>query len=496
MAHFNNPVIKRILKKYMAQSAINYAKNILYWDLETYMPKDSLKSRGIVNSELSLIYQKLFLSNEFKNLISKANKIDDLNEYEKGIVRNLNRNLKLMSLPSKFIKAESILGMKAHGAWLEARQKSNFKIFAPYLADIIEMQKDKAEKLGYDDQPYDALLDIHEEGMSTAKLDKIFYYLLPRLRKISNSIEQDSMFLKNQRLEHIHYNKVRMKKLNEDLLKFIGMDFNKFRIDISVHPMTVDADLNDVRITTRYEGVDFKKSMFFTIHEAGHAIYSLQEDSELNMTPLQKSPPLGIHESQSRFLENMIGRSKEFVHAIMPMLKHNLIFLKNYSEKDIYFYFNHIQKGQIRVNADELNYNFHIALRYELEKMMVNETANVNELPEIWNSKMSKYLGLLPRNDSEGILQDPQWISRFGYFPDYTLGNILAAMILYHARRDIKDFDEGIRSGNFKDIKEYLRNKIHRFGNTYAPEKLLNNSFGEYYNPKYLVQYLEEKYIQ
>ncbi len=494
MIKFENPVIKQLLDEYKPLYGLDHALSIMGWDLWTYMPRGGTESRGQATSQILLVYRRFFLEDKFKSLVLKAKEIEGLNDFEKGVVRSLNRELKIMDLPSELLEREAMAKTKALTAWESARKKSDFKMFSPHLDSIIEIEREKAEKLGYEEHPYNALIDRYEEGMNVKKLDGVFSTLVPKLKKILDGLEKNSPFEHESELDSAGYDKERMKIVNEELLKTMGFDFNKFRMDVSAHPFTIMVGPGDVRITTKYEGGGFKRSIFPTIHEAGHATYNLAIDPTLGGTPIFSGASLGIHESQSRFFENMIGRSKEFTQLIMPILKGNLG-LQGYDENDIYYYFNNVKRGFIRMEADELTYNFHIALRYDLEKSIMEGKVNTNELPELWNSKMEEYLGISPKSDSEGILQDVHWTSGFGYFPTYALGNIVSGIVLYWARKEIKDFGMLIGSGKLQPIKEWLMAKIHRFGGTYSPSELLKRSFNEDYNPEYLISYLEEKYL-
>ncbi len=268
------------------------------------------------------------------------------------------------------------------------------------------------------------------------------------------------------------------------------------RIDISPHPFTTEFGIKDVRITTRYEGYDFKRALLGAIHEFGHALYELQQDERLMYTPIAGGASLGVHESQSRFWENIIGRSKEFITFIYPILKKHLTLIKGYDIEDIFKYFNVVRPSYIRVEADEVTYNFHIILRFELEKLMINESVNASDLPELWNERMDELLGLRPRSYKEGILQDIHWAhGTIGYFPTYTLGTLLSAQIRNNIIKDMPDLYVSISKGEFEPIKEWLRNKIHRYGSIYPPKKLIMKALGEWINPDYFITYLREKYL-
>jgi carboxypeptidase Taq len=296
-------------------------------------------------------------------------------------------------------------------------------------------------------------------------------------------------------LESVTYDEAAMKRVNLEALKLLGMPEQKFRMDVSTHPFTTSLSIEDVRITTRYEGKDFKESLYSTIHESGHAIYSLQTDPSLDYTPLARASSLGFDESQSRFWENIIGRSKEFTQLFYPTLKENLPFVSDYSESEIYRYFCAVKPSPIRVDADELTYNFHIVLRYEIEKKLIGGEIQVSEAPAIWNELMEKYVGIRPKDDAQGILQDVHWsLGSFGYFPTYSLGNVIGGMFLNRIKKDMDPRDV-VRKGELGRIKAWLKEKLHWSGATYSPKELQKRLFGEEYNPEWLVKYLEEKYL-
>jgi carboxypeptidase Taq len=497
MEKFENQKIKALLDLYKPLYALNHASALLGWDTEVYMPPAGVTARGIADSQLSLLYQKTFLSGSFRQALEDAGKQKDLNDYESGVVRVLNRESKVMELPPRLIEEESLVSTTGFKAWEAAKEKSDFKIFQPYLEKIVEIDREKADKLGYSGSPYNALLDLYEEGVTVNDIDAIFSELIPKLKTILGKVVDAGVFTKESKLSSIAYDVSAAKAVNEEIVKImIGPYRDRFRLDVSTHPFTTDMDVNDARSTTRYEGIDFKSTLYSTMHESGHAIYMLQTDPVLDITPLSGGASTGIHESQSRFFENVIGRSREFTHAITPMLKGKFSFLNGYSEDDIYFYFNQVKPGFIRVDADELTYNFHIALRYDLERQLMEGKANVNELPELWNSKMEEYLGIRPRNDGEGVLQDVHWSSGLGYFPTYSLGNIVAALIGNKIRTEYGNLNSDVSSANFIPLKAWLGEKIHKFSSVYPPKELLRRSFGEGYNPGYLIDYLEDKFTK
>jgi len=469
------------------------------WDFETYMPTSGTEERGMADSQLHILHKNLLLNKDFVGLVESAKKLDGLSDLEKGIVRVLNREItKQIKIPNELTQAESLERIRGNMVWREARQKSDFMMYAPHLKKMIEIKRQIAEKIGYEKHPYDALLDSFEEDLTVDDLDKVFGELTPRIQKILKKlVDLGSPFCKESKLAKSKYDIQSVDKLNHDILTLLQYDRKRFRMDVSTHPFTETMGLNDVRITTRYEGTDFKKSISSTIHEAGHALYDLQCDQSLSVTPLEGGSSLALHESQSRFWENIVGRSLSFVQLIAPMIRKQVNFANQVSDHELYLYFNNVKADYIRVDADEVTYNLHIALRYEIEKKIFGDELSVSEIPEYWNDRMEQLLGVRPTNDSQGVLQDTHWSSGlFGYFPTYTLGNLVSAIIASKMRKDLEDYEKDIKRGDFQPIREWLRLKIHQHGSSYAPKVLLKNTLNEGYNPDYFVTYIETKYLE
>ncbi len=487
-----DPVIQQILDRYRRIWALGHAQLLMGWDLETYMPEEGVKARSEASAELSLLRQELILS--LKDLVEKADKREGLDDLEKGIVRVLKRSIKFYSaIPPDLLRELDRITSEAPVVWREAKRSSDYPKFRPYLAKIVDLERQVAEKLGYEGHPYNALLDLYEEGFTVREADSIFSTLIPGLKSTFDKVAERGYFPSSHPLEEFQYEVESMAKVNQEVLKLLDMPKGRFRMDVSAHPFTEGISVDDVRITTRYEGKDFRATLFSVIHESGHAIYELQIDRSLEMTPVGGGVSMGIHESQSRFWENVIGRSREFVFLIYPTLKEHLTFLEGYGEEDVYKYFNIVKPSPIRVDADEVTYNFHIALRYEIEKGLIGGSTDVSDLPSMWNDYMDKYLHYRPRNDGEGVLQDIHWSQgSFGYFPTYTLGNVVAALIRSH----LPNLRDLVRERRFTEIKEFLREKIHKYGSIYPPKELLRRSFGEVYNPAHLLSYLSDKYLR
>ena len=491
---FHDPLIMDIVEKYKPLWALDSVGSLLEWDMETYMPLGSSEQRGVAVAQTQLLRQEGML--QLLDLITRAEMSKGLNDSEAGFVRVLRRDLDYYTkVPPKLL--EDILRTATEGTvvWREARKKSDFSMFKPYLEKMVDLKREEAEKLGYEGHPYNALMDRFEEGITTNDVDRIFAPLGSDLKGILAKVVSEGEFPSAHPLEGIRYEETAMKRVNDDALKLLQMPEKTFRMDVSTHPFTTSMSVEDVRITTRYEGKDFKASLFSTVHESGHAIYELQIDPSLDYTPLSRATSLGVHESQSRFWENFIGRSREFVKGIYPSLKSNLPFVAQYNEDEIYRYINSVKPSLIRTDADEVTYNFHIMLRYELEKKLIGGELEVTEAPEVWRDLMEKYVGVRPRNDAEGILQDVHWSGgMIGYFATYSLGNVIAGMFYNRIQKDL-DLKTSVANAQLGRIKDWLREKLHNYGATYSPKDIQKRIFGETYNPQWLIKYLQEKYL-
>ena len=493
-----NPVMSQILDAYRPIWSINHAASLMGWDFETYMPRKGTEERGVADSQLQLLHKELLLSKDFVDLVESGKKQKGLTDVEKGIIRVLDRDItKETKIPKELTEAESLERIRGNMVWRQAREKSDFMMYEPHLRNMIEIKKKIAEKIGYEMHPYNALLDTFEEELTVDDLDKVFGVLTPKIQKILKKlVDSGSPYCKESNLGKSKYDVKEVDKLNRDILALLQYDMERFRMDVSTHPFTEAMGLNDVRITTRYEGTDFKRSIFSTIHEAGHALYNLQCDQSLSVTPVEGGSSLALHESQSRFWENIVGRSRPFVQLIAPLIRKQVSFANTATDDELYLYFNNVKPDYIRVDADEVTYNLHIAIRYEIEKKIFGDELNVSEIPEFWSDRMEQLLGVRPADDSKGVLQDTHWSSGlFGYFPTYTLGNLVSAIIAENMRKELNDYEEDISKGNFMPIREWLRLKVHQHGSVYAPKVLLKQAFNEDYNPDYFVTYIETKYL-
>ncbi len=487
MFKIENKTVKSILKQYKPLWAMGHACSLMGWDAETYMPDAGINDRGEAEGVFAKMSQKMLLRQSMRKKVKKAAK-EKLNITEKGIIREMKRDIEIIEkLPPKFVEKFAKLTTKARIHWRNAKQKNKYSIFQKHLQEIIEMNKQKAEYIGYEKHPYNALLDLYEEGLNVKEMDKIFDSIRNPLKQIIKKVQNSKKFMKKHPIEDEKIDITKMDKLNHAVLKKFGFDLKRGRLDISAHPFTQEVSLNDVRITTWYPKTDFKRSLTSTIHEFGHATYEMQISETLARTPVGGGVSMGVHESQSRFWENIIGRSKGFINNNFDLFKKYLDFLKKYNSNDVYRYFNLIIPSLVRVEADEVTYNFHIMLRYELEKAMLEGKIKVKELPAIWNQKMHEYLNVKPTKDSEGVLQDIHWsMGSIGYFPTYTIGTVLAAQIGHKIGKTM------IEKEKYPEIKTWLREKIHQYGSIYTPKELVKKSLGGI-NAEYFLKHVKEK---
>ncbi|MEM2628351.1 MAG: carboxypeptidase M32 [Acidilobaceae archaeon] len=493
---FEDKRVVEVLEKYRALWSIEHALSLMGWDSETYMPSEGVRGRSIASAELVLLHRRLLLDN-IAPIVEKLVDSETLNLYEKAIVRVLWREVeKIRKVPERIHYELAKLRVEASKVWRNARPKGEFNVFKPYLIRIFELKREEAEHLGYYDHPYDALLDLYEEGLRDKDVKAIFSSIVPTIKRVLERVLGEGYYPRAHMLENIEYDVGELERVNREILNILGFPWSKGRLDVSAHPFTTGLSIWDVRITTRYEGRDFRRSMFAVIHEFGHALYDLQVDEKFAMTPLEGGVSLGVHESQSRFWENIIGRSLAFTNIVKPIIDKHLKFTRDLDIEEIYKYFNIVRPSLIRVDSDEVTYNLHIYLRYSLERMIVGGEIRIDDLPEIWDDMMEELLGIRPSNPSEGVMQDIHWsITAIGYFPTYTIGNLLAAQIKATLDREVGKLSQLIESSMFDSIRSFLRGKIHIYGKLYPPKDLIVKSLGEPLNPEYFNKYLEDKYV-
>jgi carboxypeptidase Taq len=491
-------VEKEFLEYVKKMVHVNEAIGLMYWDLRTGAPKKGVEQRSEVIGTLSSDVFAMSTSDEMKNFIEELSKPavhDTLSDVAKKtleeVKKDFERNAKIP--PAEF-KEYVILQSKAENVWEEAKNNSDFSLFQPYLEKLVEFNKKFIEYWGYEGNKYNTLLDMYEPGVTVEILDETFSKLrdriVPLLQKVTEAGQPETKFLFE------HFPKDKQKEFSLHVLKDMGYDFDSGRLDETVHPFAIGLNPGDVRVTTKYMENDFRTAVFGTIHEGGHALYEQNISEELVGTPLCSGTSMGIHESQSLFWENFVGRHFGFWKNHYSTLKSVSGSQFNGVElEDFYRSINVVEPSLIRIEADEMTYPLHVIVRYEIEKGLFNDEIEVKDLPRIWNEKMQEYIGVTPKNDAEGVLQDVHWSGgSFGYFPSYALGYIYAAQLKNAMVKDIPDFDSLVESGNLIPIKEWLTKNVHQYGKMKKPIEILKDVTGEGLNPDHLIAYFEKKY--
>ncbi|UFJ60234.1 carboxypeptidase M32 [Brevibacillus sedimenti] len=481
-------------------TSFGQALAVLHWDMRTQAPRKGMDARSEVIGVLSGEQFKLATSKEMEEhleALSEPAVLDSLDPITRATVleckKEFDRNKKI---PADRYQEFVVLTSQAETIWEEARANSDFAMFRPYLEKIVDFQLEFIDYWGCDGKnKYNTLLDLYEPGVTVDQLDPIFATLREKTVKLVAAIAEsphkpDTSFLKN------HFPESEQDAFSRYVLEKIGYDFQAGRMDRSVHPFCTSFNPGDVRITTRFDPNDFNSALFSCIHEAGHAMYEQNINPELLGTPLCEGTSMGIHESQSRYWENMIGRSLPFwQHFYGDLLKAFPVQFAGVDVEQFYRAINEVTPSFIRTEADELTYNLHVMIRYEIEKGLINQTIEVADLPAIWNDKMKEYLGIVPANDKEGVLQDVHWAGgSFGYFPTYSLGNVYAAQFTHVMRKELSGYDELVAKGEFGPIRQWLKERIHQHGKTKSPNELVKEITGEGINASYLMDYLESKY--
>lgn len=475
------------------------ALNLMYWDLRTKAPKNGMDHRAETIGVLSAEWFQMSVSDEMKNFLDELSESDvfvKLSRVAQKTVQLCKEDyVKNVKIPKEEYQAYAVLQSKSETAWEEAKEKADFERFAPYLKKLIEFNKKFISYWGFKDHPYNTLLDHYEPGVTVEMLDKVFNQLKERFipfvgQIVESEHKPDTSFLYQK------FQKKQQREFSKFLLKEIGYNFDAGRLDDTVHPFEIKIHHGDVRITAKYDEYDFRTAVFGTIHEGGHAIYEQNIAGHLAGTPLDEGASMGIHESQSLFYENMIGRNYSFWKRYYEKLKqYSPGQFEHVALDDFYRAVNEVKPSLIRIEADELTYSLHIIVRYEMEKLLFEGALSVEELPHVWNEKYKQYLGIAPDHDGNGILQDVHWAGgSFGYFPSYALGYMYAAQFKQKIETDLSDLDQLIENGEFAAIRSWLSKHIHQYGKMKKPLEIVMEATGEPLNPTYFIQYLEQKY--
>ena len=489
--------LKRLKEITDRLSQFSTIAELLYWDMRTIMPDGGFDAHAAATDYIETESFRLSNSDELYGLLqdlSKPEEWDALDDTWKFIVKTMREDQeRSRRLPEEVFRRAVAISTESERAWEEAKQKSDYSIFAPHLAKQIEITKEIKSYTHPDMELYDALLDDYEKGMDSATIDRIFSELrdglVPLVHNILAAKQPDDAKFNRK------FDTEAEKKVEKLLLSYIGFDWSRGTTAESEHPFTLDLCRDDVRVTNHFSENDVIDPMFSAIHEGGHAIFEQNVNPEYNNTCAGGCEYLGIQESQSRFFENILGRNINFwkpIYADVQKLQPELadVTLEEFARE-----INHVRASYIRTAADEVTYCLHVILRYEVEKAIFRDGVGVDELPALWNSKMKEYLGIVPRNDAEGILQDMHWSDgSFGYFPTYLLGSIYDGMFLEAMEKDLGAVDTLLAEGRIGEIRTWLNEKIHTYGNTRRPKEVLLAVCGREATAEPLLTYFRKKY--
>lgn len=478
---------------------VEKARGVLMWDQETNMPRAGMPARIQQITTLSQILHKKSTSDEFGALIKAAK--SELNGVEKDskevrLIDYLERTYRdAKKLTADYVKRASEASGDARNAWVQARNNNDFAHFLPHLEKVIDLCQELADLYGYEDEMYDALIDKYEYGMKTADVRRIFDAAKAVTVPLRQAIEDRGTAVDDSLL-HQHFDIARQKEFARYIASAVGYDFERGHLGTVVHPFATSFSRDDARITTRWYPDFINAALFGTLHESGHAMYEQGTHPDLARTPLARGTSMGIHESQSRMIENIVGRSLGFWQAHYPKLQQTFPDqLGNVTLEDFYRAINKVQASYIRVEADELTYNFHIILRFELEQAMLNGDLKAADLPSAWNDKMQDLLGITPPDDTQGCLQDVHWTRPgFGYFPTYALGNLYAAQLFETAVAQNPAIATEMAVGQTDGLIQWLRQNIHQHGRKYPPAELIQRATGSPLSHEPFERYITQKF--
>ena len=489
-----------LIKQTKEISTLGACQAVLEWDHQVNMPPGGAAMRAEQTSLLAGMIHEKFIDPKIGDLLSAVEGTDlvaEADSIEAANIREIRHSYdKETKLPKDLVEEFNKTTALAHNEWAVARNDKDFKKFEPWLVKIVDLAKRMAEAYGYEGEPYNALMDNYEPGATVDEVadvfEKVRIELVDLLGKInSSSVKPDVSIVERP------YDVDKQKLFGEMIAMAMGYDFNEGRLDIATHPFTTDFGPGDTRITTRYNPKRLNDALFGTVHEAGHALYEMGIDKKTHFgTPVGESASLGIHESQSRMWENMVERSKPFWRYFFPVAQR--VFrdsLTGISFDDFYTAVNAVTPSFIRVEADEVTYNLHIMLRFEMERALMQGDIKPADVPSAWNEKFKKYFGIDVDNDANGCLQDVHWSAGlFGYFPTYALGNIYAAQFFAQAQKDLPDLDAQLEAGNMLALREWLRENIHQHGQRFRAKQLCERVTGAPLSHKPMMDYMNKKF--
>ncbi len=495
-----NKDYQRLVELLAEVTALRQSGGLLFWDQQTYMPRAGARARGNHLATLSKVAHEKFTAPEIGRLLERLRDWEETLPYdsdEASTVRVARREYeKATRLPPDLVVRHSRARTRAHEAWIEARQKNDYKVFRPALGEMVDIMREVADALGYEDHPLDALLDQQEPGMKTADMEKLFgelrQGLVPLVRAIAEKADAvDDSFL------HQPFDRETQMEVCREAAGAIGFDLEtRGRIDLSVHPFTIGFSRSDVRFTIRIDEGFFNAGFFASLHEAGHGTYMQGLPERFEQSILHEGASSGLHESQSRLWENIVGRSRAFWEFYYPRLQKGFPEqLGKVSREDFYRAVNKVEPSFIRVEADEVTYNLHIMVRFELEKAVFDRELGLDDLPGAWNEKFRNYLGITPPDDLRGCLQDIHWTFGFGGgFAGYTIGNVASVQLYEKALEEHPGLEEEFARGEFSSLLRWMNENVHAHGAKFEPQELLQRVTGRPLDAGPYLAYIKRKF--
>jgi carboxypeptidase Taq len=491
-----DPKFEQLKERLAERQDLTKAATVLLWDQRVMMPPGGAAARAEATATVSRLAQERFVADDVGRLLEDLRDLEeslDYDSFEASLIRVARRDYeKATRVPPELVGELTRASSLGLAAWGPAKEESNFEALQPHLEKNLELRHRYVECFDPPDETYDVLLDDFEPNMKTAEVREIFdelkEELVPLIKEISEAGKIDDSFLKGE------FDEEAQRVFSLDVLRRFGYTDDEWRLDQTAHPFMTSPGHGDVRLTTNFRPDDLS-SLFGTMHEFGHGVYEWGVDQSLARSPLHSGVSLGLHESQSRTWENLVGRSRSFWRFFYPRLQETFpAQLGSVDEEAFYRAVNKVKPSLIRIDADEVTYNLHIILRFELEQDLIEGRVAVTDLSEAWNAKMHEYLGVDVPDDAHGVLQDMHWAAGgFGYFPTYSLGNVISVQIWERAKEDLGDIEERFEHGEFGELREWLREHLYRLGRKFTPQETIQRVTGSPIDAKPYVHYLREK---
>ena len=491
-----DPKLDQLKQRLAEVTDLTKAATLLFWDQRVMMPPGGAEARAEALATVSRLAQERFVTDEIGRLLEDLRGLEESSDYdsfEASLIRVTRRDYeKATRVPPALVGEINRAAAMALSTWGPAKQSSDFESLRPHLEQNLELKHRYIECFDPADETYDVLLDQYEPNMKTAEVRQIFDelkdQLVPLIQEIGEAGEIDDSFL------HQSFDTDAQRGFSLEVLRQFGYAEDEWRLDQTQHPFMTSPGHGDIRLTTNYRPDDLT-SLFASMHEFGHGVYEWGVDEALAGTPLAAGVSLGLHESQSRTWENLVGRSRSFWRHFYPKLQETFPQqLEAVDEEAFYRAVNKVHPSLIRIDADEVTYNMHIILRFELEQELIEGRLTVSDLPTAWNARMQEYLGIDVPDDAHGVLQDMHWAGGgLGYFPTYSLGNVISVQIWERAQEDLGDLDERFERGEFGELREWLRDHLYKLGRKFTPQETIERVTGSRIDAKPYVRYLREK---